>query len=515
MAARPDLSKYRDDPVGYARDVLGVELWGPVADALRSLLVPPYLVSIDSGHGTGKSFGAAVAVNWWYDTRDPCWIITTAPTDRDVKDILWTEIRLQRQRAIVAARAQGRQPIPFDLQPAAAEMRSGPEHVAKGYTARDANSAQGRHRPNMFFAFDEKEGVISPFWDGMKSMFRPGSGDAGLFFGNPLTTTSRAYQEHKSVDTQGNPKYHRVRLSSIEHPNVVAGLQGLPPPIPGAVTVDQVDMWIADWCDPVAPGDERPTDITWKGRVFRPGPIGEPRILGLRPSAGTYGVWSEALFDLAARPLPDSPFPVPLPLPVVGCDVAQFGDDYTAIHTRCGGVSLRHQAGNGWDHLKIADRLRDEAAWCADWHNAQRDRHAAKWCAADIPINLDDDATGRAVTTVLSNNGFNVNPVNAGGSPVRADLYPNVRSELWFLARNKAAEGMLNLSRIDGMSRRRIEQQALAPEWTPDTAGRRVVEPKKVTKEKMGRSPDDMDAVNLAYYEPVVGIPELVERRGR
>jgi hypothetical protein len=68
---RPDLSRYRDDPVGYARDILGVVLWERVADAIRALLESPFMVSIDSGHGVGKTHAAAVVVNWWYDTRDP------------------------------------------------------------------------------------------------------------------------------------------------------------------------------------------------------------------------------------------------------------------------------------------------------------------------------------------------------------------------------------------------------------------------------------------------------------
>ena len=46
-----------------------------------------------------------------------------------------------------------------------------------------------------------------------------------------------------------------------------------------------------------------------------------------------------------------------------------------------------------------------------------------------------------------------------------------------------------------------MKLQALAPKWKLDSAGRRVVEPKDVTKEKIGRSPDDMDAVNLAYLD--------------
>lgn len=500
-----DLSRYRDDPAGYAKDVLGINLWQPIAEALQSLLSPPYKVSIDSAHGVGKTHGAAVAVNWWYDTRDPCWIITTAPTDRDVKDLLWTEIRLQRQRAKV--------PLPLDLLPAAAEMRNGPEHVAKGYTARDANSTHGRHRPNMLFVFDEKEGVSAPYWDGIKSMLRPGSGDAALVIGNPLTTTSRAYFEHKAAGVGGEPAWHRVRLSSLDHPNILAGLEGKPNPVPGAVTPAQVDMWIADWCDPVIPGDERPADILWRGRYYRAGPIGEPRILGLRPSAGTFGVWSESLMELCFRPEPLIP---PRTLPVVGCDCARYGDDYTCFHWRAGPVSLGHQAVNGWDHLKIAERIRVIVRECLTWANAQLDRYTKLFRESDIAVVIDDDATGEAVTTVLRSWGLWVIPVTAGGTPQRPDLYPNCRSELWFMAARKAANGLLNLSRLDRQTRQRIEQQALAPTWKPDAAGRRVVERKEETKKLLGRSPDDADAMNLAFRECVeFSRPPVVENAQR
>jgi hypothetical protein len=511
-AGRPDLSRYRDDPIGYARDVLGITLWDQIAGAVTALLKPPYMVSVDSGHGTGKTFSAALIVNWWYDTRNPAWVITTAPTQRDVIDLLWTEVRLQRQRARVA--------LPLDLQPAAPEMKSGPDHVAKGYTARDANSAQGRHRQNMLFVFDEKEGVGAPFWDGMKSMFRPGSGDAVIVFGNPFTTTSRAYYEHKKTMPDGRPQWHRVRLSSLDHPNIRAGLRGEEPPIPGAVTAQQVDQWVADWCDPVAPGDEKPTDIWWPlrdcvppGRLakcYRPGPIGEPRILGLRPSAGTYGVWSEAALALCLGPVPHTPIDV---VPVVGCDVAGYGDDFTAIHTRAGAVSLAHETGNGWNQSQIADRLREACSRAAAWYNARRLGGTEPIADTAVPINVEDDAIGRGVQERLAETGHRFCPVNAGGSPLSPAKYPNRRSELWFDARDLAFAGRLNLSLLDRETRQRLEQQLVAPTWAPDSKGRRVVEEKKVTKKKLGRSPDDADAMNAAYVTPadsgvtVVGRP--------
>jgi hypothetical protein len=499
------LARYRNDPVGYARDVLGVELTEPIAEALQSLLQPPHRVSVDSGHGVGKTHGAAVAVNWWYDTRDPCWVITTAPTDRDVKDLLWTEVRLQRQRARVE--------LPYDLQPAAPEMRSGPEHVAKGYTARDANSAQGRHRPNMLFVFDEKEGVGGQFWDGARSMFRPDAGDAWLVIGNPLTTTSRAAAEHKATDADGNPSWHRVRISALDHPNIAAGLRGEPPPIPGAVTVGQVDQWVNDWADLLPDAEEhRPGDFEWRGRWYRPGPIGEARILGLRPSAGMFGVWSEALWAMAvAKPAPEIPRDA---LPVIGCDVANYGTDYTVFHVRRGPVSVEYQAVNGWGADRIVERLRQLVDGCLVRLNLERERGLAPLDKTAVAIHIDDDSTGRAVSSFLVGAGYRVHRVNAQQGPIRPDLYGNARSELWFHAAKKAAVGQLNLSRLGKADLRRIELQALAPEWWPDAASRRVVESKDDLRkpDRLGRSPDDMDAINLCYYEPrTLAAPSSVE----
>lgn len=492
-----DLTVYAGRPIDYASEVLGVELTTEITECLEALHKPPYRVSCDSGHGVGKTFGAAVGVNYWYDTHKYCAVITTAPTERDVIDLLWTEVRLQRQRAKL--------PVPDDLMPAAPEMKNGPEHYAKGYTARDAASFQGRHRPNMLFVFDEKEGVPGHFWDGAKSMFRPGSGDAWLVIGNPITTTSRAYQEHKAVDAEGNPTWHRVRISSLDHPNIAAGLRGDHQlPVPGAVTAGQMDQWINDWCDPVAPGDRKLTDIEWRGHVYRPGPIGEARILGLRPSSGTFGVWSEAMWAITQVKSPAVPLGL---LPRIGCDCANYGVDYTVFHVRCGSVSLFHQAVNGWDHERIAARLMELASEYAAWATARQAPQAAPIRPEQIPIQIDDDSTGRAVSTYLRRNKHFAVPLNAGSRPARQDLYSNIRSELWFQCARKATLGMVNLAIFDRATRQRIEMQAMAPMWAPDAAGRRVVEDKDDLRKpkRLGRSPDDMDALNLAYYEPGSG----------
>jgi hypothetical protein len=54
-----------------------------------------------------------------------------------------------------------------------------------------------------------------------------------------------------------------------------------------------------------------------------------------------------------------------------------------------------------------------------------------------------------------------------------------------------------------------LKRQALAPTWKVDGQGRRVVESKDETKKRIKRSPDDMDALNLAYA-PVIRSTDLI-----
>jgi hypothetical protein len=79
--------------------------------------------------------------------------------------------------------------------------------------------------------------------------------------------------------------------------------------------------------------------------------------------------------------------------------------------------------------------------------------------------------------------------------------YKNKRSELWFQTAERARAGQLSLTRLDKRTLDRLRQQALAPEYKINSQGLRELEPKDKMKDRLKRSPDDMDAVNLAYYE--------------
>src|SRR5262245_19414452 len=76
----------------------------------------------------------------------------------------------------------------------------------------------------------------------------------------------------------------------------------------------------------------------------------------------------------------------------------------------------------------------------------------------------------------------------------------------------RARSGGVYLGALDRATLRRLKQQLMAPAWELDAQGRRKVEPKDDTKEKIGRSPDDADAFLLAYFEaPTFLVPTVIE----
>ena len=260
-----ELAKYRDDPVGFCREVLGVTLT-PDQQRVLSGLALGKRVKVNSGHSLGKSFVAACAIIWWFYTRNPGVAVTTAPTRAHVETVLWTEVRLLIMRAKV--------PLPPYLLPKAPKLYDDPDHWAEGITAASREGFHGRHRPSMLFVFDESEGVDAVYWNAVDTMYIPNQDHAWLAIGNPYTTSTQSYLEDMATDRTGQPKWDVISLSALNHPNVAAELAGLPPPVPNAVSVHQIDQWVHDRCTPVAVEDRKPRDVEWPPR--RPCPKCQP-----------------------------------------------------------------------------------------------------------------------------------------------------------------------------------------------------------------------------------------------
>lgn len=462
----PLYAKYRYDPCGYARDVLGVSLTPSQAELGNSLLRYPFKTLAPAGHNVGKSFAAAWLINWWYDTRNPGICLTTAPTDRQVRDILWKEIRLLRK---------GRGGF---IGPAACRLQDAPDHFAHGFTARDGDRFQGHHSPAVMIVFDEAVGVDPVFWEAAETML---GGAEYCFLGifNPTDTTSQAYHAHQSG------KFNIVPMSCLDHPNIVADIAGDPAPYPSAIRLDRLLAMLGEWGTELTADDIcLPGDVEIAGKRFRPGPVADARLLGRWPRSGVASVWSEIAWERVLQPLP-----IFGPLEF-GLDVARFGDDNSALHGRVGGASIFHQEWNGLDTVELTDK-------CITLVDAIAAQAGAS--GKFVPVKVDDTGVGGGVVDQGQHLGYSFIPVNFGEKALDETKYPNKRSELWFELADAALKGDISFAQLEASVLRDLRSQFFSPIYKLDARGRRVVEPKKDTKARLGRSPDSADAVMLAY----------------
>ena len=85
------------DPLFFSRHVLGGEQpWAKQKEIMLSVRDNPRTV-VPSGFGVGKTWCVARAALWFLYSFPNSLIVTTAPTWRQVENILWAEIRRQHQ----------------------------------------------------------------------------------------------------------------------------------------------------------------------------------------------------------------------------------------------------------------------------------------------------------------------------------------------------------------------------------------------------------------------------------
>jgi hypothetical protein len=239
-------AKYRNDPIGYAYDVLDIGLTEVQAEILQSLTEPPFKTLVKSGNSVGKSLTAAVAACWFYDCRIPSITITTAPRYTQVTDIIWKEIRRLRYAAGLGGFTGPKIP----------RLEKSPEHYAYGTTANTSDAFQGHHGREVFVIFDEATAISGEIWEAAHSM-------ANVFLAiyNPTDLTTPCYAE----ENQANRPYTIITMSQLDHPNVTGWLANphAPLAVPHAVKPHEMELNLRAWSLPVAAEDRKSTDIQW------------------------------------------------------------------------------------------------------------------------------------------------------------------------------------------------------------------------------------------------------------
>lgn len=83
---------WRDDPLAYLRDRLGVNPTWQQAEIVKAIAPPGAKVTVRSGHGIGKTTGVGGIIYWMLETQDDPRIPITAPSSAQLRDVLWPEL---------------------------------------------------------------------------------------------------------------------------------------------------------------------------------------------------------------------------------------------------------------------------------------------------------------------------------------------------------------------------------------------------------------------------------------
>lgn len=534
-AHRARAEKYRFDALGYIRDVLGWEPWDGTAEAPGQVEVirayelalrqqferesynrgdtaPADLqwwkpgetieneIRVEAGHGVGKTKLASGLFSHFLDCFLPSIIYTFAPTETQIRDLLWKEIGTDREGSDFPGQFN-------DLH-----IEIAPNHFGKGRATNDnggkgSERVQGQHGEFLMFILDEAEGVAGFVYRAIKTMLAGGIGIV-LMLANPKTRTSDFYHARKRATCRS------FRISSHSHPNVVRGYDV----IPGAVKRAYVESMMAG--DGNSPNVEiarahdhdlhtfeLPFPVLFDDKMRESGTIFVPndeylfRVLGIPPESGAgntliptgrfEAACKRELSELANRDY----------LKIrMGVDVSRWGNDYGTLYVE--------HAGRIWREAQFYKQDGDEYAGAIQ-EAALTIYEAAPAGLKPISLHIRVDGTGgwgSDLVTALGTNraladlfqDYKVFEVtfNANPSEDNAARYDNLATEIYDLSGAR-----LSALCIESAPKNLETDLCDRPyKWvTRREAGLtvKVLASKDEFKAKNGRSPDDGDGFCL------------------
>ena len=203
----PSFHLYFNRPIEFCTEILGIHPTQEQRLILESVR-DRSITNVKAAHGVGKSLIAAVLVLWWVFAVGGL-AVTTAPTEDQVKEILWSEVRKLHDKHVL--KLGGRRGELF--------VKFSESARAYGFSSRnyDVNSFQGKHGEHLLLIGDEYDGITEIIDDGFRSCLT-GSNNRGLRIGNPLDPQS-SFAKACSSDR------HCITVSAWNHPNVAWAYQ--------------------------------------------------------------------------------------------------------------------------------------------------------------------------------------------------------------------------------------------------------------------------------------------------
>jgi hypothetical protein len=379
--------------------------------------------------------------------RFPQKTVATAPSAAQLKGALVPEVKMWFNRL----------PLPlqelFDIKAEGIYLRAAPESSyfeARTARAESPEALQGIHSDHVLLIGDEASGIPEPiFIAGVGSM--SGHNATTVLLSNPTRTSGFFYRTHN----QNKDDWYTIHVSAQNSPRVSA---------------EFVEMVKKTWGED---SDEY--------RV---------RVLGDFPKSDLNTLIPAGFVESARER--DIVLPPGL-TEIWGVDVARFGDDANALVRRTRlAVLPQMEVWSGVDLMQTTGRIKKI------WDDTPPSLRPQE-------ILIDEIGYGAAVVDRLAELKLPARGINVSETASASDKYRNLRTELWFLARDWLGSKNHRLPKEDCCGsgtpcvHDQLASELTVPRYGYTSTGKLLVEPKDAMKKRGYKSPNLADAMMLTF----------------
>ncbi|OPY64093.1 MAG: hypothetical protein A4E56_00147 [Pelotomaculum sp. PtaU1.Bin065] len=465
------ISKAQRQPGWFWRDVLGFIPWRKQWEILRSVWLNQK-TAVRSCHGIGKSASAARIGITFLSAYPGSVVITTAPTGRQVKMILWQEWR----KAVNGSKHK----LGGKLLQVSHTYDDG--WYAFGFATDVPDNFQGLHANRILIIVDEAAGIEPKIADAVDSLMTSENSRL-LTIGNPTDPTGWFAGLFKDPDVK------KIHVSAFDSPNFTA------------FGITEEDIAEGTWQEKITGPLPFPALVTpeWvAGRYKKWGPTSPAyvaRVKGDFPEVGDNVIIPLTWIELAMERWKEMEEGEPREL---GCDIARFGGDENVIAYRAGRKVTELDGWRKQDLMETAGRIK-----------AGIEKHGATLAK------IDTIGYGAGVYDRLNELGESVDEVEVGRSAIDKEHYADLGSELWFNVRDALdpkGEDPIGLPPDDELLGQLADRR-----YTYTSRGQIKIEPKEDMKKRGLNSPDRGDAVALAFAPSTraVAVAPIILGEGR
>jgi hypothetical protein len=394
-----------------------------------------------------------------------CWSGNSAPTARQVKNLLWSELRTAHRQAL----------IPLGGNPLTLQLDLASDHYAVGFSTKDydIDKFTGYHAPYVLVLFDQAGGLPKMFWEAGEGLMTGGF-VRWLAVGN----TAIAECEFAAIcESNRKTKYgdwNVIKIKASETPNVQAGRNIYPALLPYDWVTKKQIAWGVD--DPLY-------------RIFADAEF----VASVEKVVVSAAHVANAFYLVGTYEDKD--------LIEIGLDVAAGGIDMTVWIARRGSKVLEIQKVTGNDPMEVTGAT-----------VIFRKYLEKKYGVKVSHIKLDAIGIGAGIYSRLLELEELVIPVINSEAAADPFQFANIRAEMAWALRARFAIGGVGLAGViatDPECLDMLRLDCITIRYKISSTGRIQLWDKELLRKLLKRSPDFWDALVMAFESPGGGAPVM------